>query len=173
MKKHFAIILTIALTGVISACGATPASNDLNNSASSGSSKSLEKVAPYPKAESDQKRMAIFLAPKEDESKFKVELLVGKTMDTDCNRQFFSGAMTEQTLAGWGYNYHVLKNVTGPASTMMACGGQPKKSSFVPVNGEGYMLRYNSKLPIVVYIPQGFELKYRVWSAGDSMPVQE
>ncbi|MQR01846.1 serine protease inhibitor ecotin [Glaciimonas soli] len=173
MKKHFSIILALTLSGVISACSATPASNNPNNATSNDSTKSLEQVAPYPKAESGQKRMAIFVDPKEDESKFKVELLVGKTMETDCNRQFFSGAMTEQTLDGWGYNYHVLKSVTGPASTMMACGGKPKKNTFVPVNGEGYMLRYNSKLPIVVYIPQGFELKYRIWSAGDGIPVQE
>ncbi len=37
-------------------------------------------------------------------------------------------------------------------STMMACPpGTAKKRAFVPVVGDGFMLRYNSKLPLVIY----------------------
>ena len=29
-----------------------------------------------------------------------------------------------------------------------------------------YLIRYNSRLPIVVYAPEGVEIRYRIWSAG-------
>ena len=29
-----------------------------------------------------------------------------------------------------------------------------------------YLLRYNSRLPIVVYVPEGVEVRYRLWSAA-------
>jgi ecotin len=33
------------------------------------------------------------------------------------------------------------------------------------VNLEDPFLRYNSKLPIVIYVPDGFSVRYRTWSA--------
>jgi ecotin len=47
---------------------------------------------------------------------------------------------------------------------MMACPGEDKRTAFVAVNLEDPMLRYNSKLPIVVYAPDGFSVRYRTWS---------
>ncbi|MNT95848.1 Ecotin precursor [compost metagenome] len=51
----------------------------------------------------------------------------------------------------------------------MACPDGKKKQAFVPVVGEGFMLRYNSKLPVVVYVPEGVEVRYRVWSASNKV----
>jgi ecotin len=28
------------------------------------------------------------------------------------------------------------------------------------------LINYNSKLPVVVYVPEGMDLKYRIWKAG-------
>ncbi len=54
----------------------------------------------------------------------------------------------------WGYDYYVFDNVTSPVSTMMACPEGKKEQKFVTAwLGEDGMLRYNSKLPIVVYTP--------------------
>jgi ecotin len=39
----------------------------------------------------------------------------------------------------------------------------------VAVRGEGFLLRYNSKLPVVVYVPNGFEVRYRIWRADESI----
>ena len=36
----------------------------------------------------------------------------------------------------------------------------------MPVQGDGFLLRYNSRLPVVVYVPQGFDVRYRIWTAG-------
>ncbi|KAF1019879.1 MAG: Ecotin [Pseudomonas sp.] len=48
----------------------------------------------------------------------------------------------------------------------MACPDTTKRKDFVPVIGKGFLLRYNSKLPIVVYVPKDVEVRYRIWSAS-------
>ena len=30
-------------------------------------------------------------------------------------------------------------------------------------------INYNSKLPIVVYVPDGYSLEYRIWKANDKL----
>jgi ecotin len=42
----------------------------------------------------------------------------------------------------------------------------PKVARFIPLGGEPYLIRYNSRLPVVVYVPEGVEVRYRVWSAA-------
>ena len=41
--------------------------------------------------------------------------------------------------------------------------GAPKVKTFVTLGGEPYLIRYNSKLPVVVYAPEGVEVRYRIW----------
>ena len=59
--------------------------------------------------------------------------------------------------------------ITGPASTLMGCENDQKSDQFVPVRGEGFLRRYNHKLPVVVYVQEGFEVRYRIWSADESL----
>jgi len=33
------------------------------------------------------------------------------------------------------------------------------------VHGEPLQIRYNSRLPVVVYAPKGYEVRYRIWNA--------
>jgi ecotin len=78
------------------------------------------------------------------------------------------GATVEpRTLEGWGYTYY---EVTGPdltVSTMMVPPeGTPMKRAFVTV--APLLVRYNSRLPIVVYAPAGYEVRYRIWSASET-----
>ncbi|MCY1309405.1 Ecotin precursor [compost metagenome] len=51
----------------------------------------------------------------------------------------------------------------------MACPDGKSTQAFVPVVGDGFMLRYNSKLPIVLYVPKDIEVRYRVWSASSKV----
>ncbi len=51
----------------------------------------------------------------------------------------------------------------------MACPDSKKTEAFVPVVGDGFLLRYNSKLPVVVYVPKDVEVRYRVWSASQDV----
>ena len=55
-------------------------------------------------------------------------------------------------------------------STMMACPDQQKTKKFVTASlGDDAMLRYNSKLPIVIYAPENVEVKYRIWEAQEAV----
>jgi ecotin len=126
----------------------------------------LEEVAPFPKPESGFTRQVIQLAPQAREDDYKVEILAGKTLNVDCNRQRLGGTLEEKNLEGWGYPFYRLENVIGPMSTLMACPDGKSHQDFVPVVGDGFMLRYNSKLPIVLYVPKDVEVRYRIWSAS-------
>ncbi|MEP9317601.1 serine protease inhibitor ecotin [Pseudomonas sp. LABIM340] len=129
----------------------------------------LEDVAPYPKAEDGFVRQVIHLPKQAQEENFKVEILAGKTLTVDCNRQRLGGTLEEKTLEGWGYSYYRLDKVSGPASTLMACPDGKTRKDFVPVIGDGFVLRYNSKLPIVIYAPKDVEVRYRLWSASEKV----
>jgi len=130
---------------------------------------SLEDVAPYPKAETGFTRQVIHLAQQPQEDNYRVEVLAGKTLNVDCNRQRLGGSLEEKNLEGWGYPFYRLEKVSGPMSTLMVCPDGKSRQDFVPVIGDGFMLRYNSKLPIVVYVPQGVEVRYRIWSASNTV----
>jgi ecotin len=130
----------------------------------------LEKIAPYPQAEKGMTRQVITLPEQKDESGYKVELLIGQTLEVDCNQHRLGGKLESETLKGWGYSYYVFDNVTSPMSTMMACPDGKKTQKFVTAYlGDDAMVRYNSKLPIVVYTPENTDVKYRIWKAEDNV----
>lgn len=136
-----------------------------------GCTHAAEKVddkVPYPKTEAGYQRHVIQLPALTEEQNAKVELQVGKNMVVDCNHHSFGATLVEYTVQGWGYPYYKVENVSGPVSTRMACPPGAKTSKFITASGNGFVVRYNSKLPIVVYTPAGFELKYRTWK-----PTQE
>ena len=131
-----------------------------------------DEMKPYPPAQAGYKRMVIHLSALADEDANKLEIIIGKKIKVDCNRHWFGGQLTEEIAKGWGYPYYSLKSVMGPMSTRMACPPDNKEQkTFVQVRGNQALLRYNSKLPVVVYVPADFEVQYRIWTAKEETGV--
>lgn len=119
----------------------------------------------FPAPEANYERHIIRLPVGNYENNLKIELLPGKVQELDCNLAHYTGQLTEKTLEGWGYNYYELSDLSGPLSTKMACPDEEKSLKFVPVLTTGSLLEYNSRLPVVVYLPEGLELRWRTWVA--------
>lgn len=130
----------------------------------------------FPFAEKGMVRYVLHLPQQEDESGYKVELIVGQTVRTDKdNRYFLSGKIEVQTITGWGFPRYKVNSLGQLAGTRMAVDpNSPKVDRFVMLGGEPYLIRYNSRLPVVIYVPEGAEVRYRIWSARDEMrPMQQ
>jgi ecotin len=122
----------------------------------------------FPDAQQGMQRYVIELTHKErdGEQDFRVQLIVGKNMETDGINLIRLGTSIEALpLKGWGYTYYEAKPESATLSTMMAAPeGAPQVMQFVIA--APLMIRYNSRLPIVVYVPVGYEVRYRVWAAS-------
>lgn len=142
-------LFALACALPLAACAATP-----------------EALKPYPAAAAGYQRHVIELPAQANEVEHKVELIAGKTLEVDCNQQRLGGQWQEKTVEGWGYNYYELGQVGPAMSTLMACPDNSRKQAFVPVGGEPLLVRYNSKLPLVIYAPADVQVRYRIWSAA-------
>lgn len=120
----------------------------------------------YAPAEAGQVRHVLHLPAHADESTLKVELIAGKTVETDSvNINFFGGKIEETTIQGWGFPRYTV-TIGQMAGTLMAPPtDQPKMKKFVAIGGQPCLIRYNSRLPVVVYAPQDVEVRYRIWKA--------
>lgn len=129
----------------------------------------------FPPAEPGMARHVLRLPMQGDESAFRVELIIGKTLQLDAhNRYFFGGRLEQEVIPGWGYTRYRLAQLGPLAGTLMAVDPKaPKVARFVTLGGEPTLIRYNSKLPVVVYVPTGVEVRYRIWSTGTAMSVME
>jgi ecotin len=121
----------------------------------------------FPPAEKGMVRYVLQLPEQKDEYAFKVELIVGKTVQLDeGNRYFFGGKIEAVNIEGWGFTRYVVSELGPMAGTLMAVDpNAPKVPRFITIGGEPYLIRYNSRLPVVVYVPEGVEVRYRIWSA--------
>lgn len=128
----------------------------------------------FPAAGKGMLRHVLQLPAQADEADFKVELLAGRTVDVDPgNRYFFAGKISMETIEGWGFPRYMVSQLGPLAGTRMAIDpDSPKIKRFVSLGGEPCLIRYNSRLPVVVYAPEGVEVRYRVWRAGpETQPI--
>ena len=134
-----------------------------------------DNMTAFPPARDGMIRYVLQLPKQDDESAFKVELIVGKTVLVDeKNRYFFGGKVEEETIKGWGFPRYNVSKLGPMAGTRMAIDpNTPKVNRFVTLGGEPYLIRYNSRLPIVVYAPEGVEVRYRIWNARPEIKVME
>ncbi len=116
----------------------------------------------FPAPERGMQRVVIRVPPRRDEVKWRIEFFAGKDMRVNCNHTAFGDNITSRPLTGWGYDFWVVNGDARAMSTLMGC---PPGSDHVDfVSGSPVTQPYNSRLPIVVYAPIGFQVRYRLWS---------
>ncbi len=130
----------------------------------------VKNLKAYPTSVDEYVRHVIYVEQKENENAFQIELVPGKMVEVDCNRHGLLGNFVEETINGWGFTYYVFKSDGQMISTQMACPG-PKEEKFV--SGETLMTRYNSRLPLVVYLPKGMDLKYKIWTVSEELTAEK
>lgn len=151
------------------------ASSALAVSFTLGTARAADPLDAFPPADEGMVRFVIDLPEREDADQLRVELIPGKQVETDpVNRHFFAGQLGSKTVEGMGYSYYILPEFGPMAGTLMAPppGAEPEPR-FVALGGEPFLIRYNDRLPIVVYLPQGAELRYRIWETTTESQVAE
>ena len=164
MKTHFNLLATIvaftfvAFTTLCAPCHAEDKPDP----------KAASYLEHYPAAAEGQSRFVIMLPHKDrgEDLTFKVELQVGKTIKTDgTNKYSLGGKIETRTVKGHGYSYYIVEKIGGVASTRMRpAPGTTRVDKFVSMTSEA--IRYNSRLPVVIYVPKGAEVKYRIWTVA-------
>ena len=134
-----------------------------------------EQLKAFPVAKDGMTRFVIVLPHKDrrEENGFKIELIPGKTMLTDdVNKMRWGMTVEPRPLKGWGYTYYEITGKDVVMSTRMAAPeGIEKQNGFVA--GTPILIRYNSRLPIVVYAKKGYEIRYRIWAAAEPIDAAE
>ncbi len=140
-----------------------------------GPAGAADNMKAFPPAEEGMVRYVLQLPREADESAFKVELIVGKMAQVDeKNTYFFGGKIEEETVKGWGFTRYKVSRLGPMAGTLMAVDpNAPKVAQFITIGGDPYIIRYNSRVPIVVYVPEGVEVRYRIWTAGTEVKAIE
>jgi ecotin len=122
----------------------------------------------YPTAKEGYEQKIIQLDTLTNEDQYMVELFVGKkTMVDACNRFGLMGEWQQQDVQGWGYHYYEFNSDSEIISTLIGCLDSTMQEKLVI--GKGNLIRYNSQLPIVVYVPKGTELQYKIWSTNNEL----
>lgn len=126
----------------------------------------------FPKPEKGYKQMVIDVPHSKNDANKKIEFRVGKTMEVDgCNSHGLLGELKKHNLDGWGYNYYTFETDGGIFSTQMACPDMPKRHLFVASTAE--LTNYNGRLPIVIYIPEEYEVQFKIYTTdGESYYAQ-
>jgi ecotin len=130
------------------------------------SAQAADVMKAFPPAEEGMVRYVLQLPKQDNESVFMVELIVGKTVQVDeKNRYFFGGKIEKETIEGWGYTRYYVSKLGPMAGTLMGVDpNAPEIDRFITLGGEPFIIRYNSRVPIVVYVPEGVEVRYRIWT---------
>ena len=128
-------------------------------------------VKAFPPAGQGQSRFVILLPHKErgEDDDFKVEIFVGKVMQTDgVNQVRLGGKIESKPLEGWGFTYYAVEEFGPAASTLIGVPpGTPEVKKFVSM--PSLLIPYNSRVPLVIYVPKDGEVRYRIWQASETM----
>ncbi|MFO7628135.1 MAG: ecotin family protein [Prochlorococcaceae cyanobacterium] len=133
-------------------------------------------LKPYPAAAAGEQRWVIqlpgVLKPSPDPAlspspaDWRVELIVGRELQLDCNLHRLGGRIEAESLKGWGITIYRVKDAGPIRSTRKACPpDQAKRQGFVVLGAKPYVVPYNASLPIVIYAPKDLQVRWRLWKA--------
>ena len=126
----------------------------------------------FPEEISGYTRHVIRLPKLENEA--KLELLPAKVIKADtCNRTFASVDVEQTSIPGWGYSYLTIKDFHQGGSTMMACPDGEADVKVFANHNKLTNIRYNDRMPLVVYVEDGLSLDYKIWRVAPSEAVIE
>jgi ecotin len=127
--------------------------------------KNLEAAYPEPPDGMDRKVILLPKMERDEEGHHRVEIVVGRSIITDgVNVHRFGGELREVSIPGWGFSFWQAEGPFDmPVSTRIAAAADPA-ARFVA--GPSELVSYNSRLPLVVMVPAGCDVRWRVWSAG-------
>ena len=91
----------------------------------------------------------------------RVQIIASSVIEADCNLKALPMDIERRSLEGWGYSYYVLEKQTSYATTMMAC-SEPASDQNLQFHSD--LLRYNSKLPLVIYAEEDVDVEHAVWA---------
>jgi ecotin len=162
MKFNLHVLATALamVAGVLSLSACASAANGTDGAVQAAA----RELHAFPAMLDGYRRYVIELPAKAHEDERKLELIGGKEMTVDCNARGMDGQFEARDVKGWGYTYWVLQSRGNVLSTMMACPPGSSHPGFV--QAPPLLVRYNSKLPVVVFVPDGMVLRYRIWRAG-------
>jgi ecotin len=129
-----------------------------------GQNEALEALKAFPVAKSNEKQVYIQVPEMNQEENYKIEVFIGKNEMVDCNHYFMIGEVKEINLEGWGYTYYKVESNGQKGGTLMGCMDDTKVEKFITIEPKTF--GYNSRLPLVFYVPNDFIVKYKIYSAG-------
>lgn len=126
---------------------------------------------PYPAAAPGQVRKVIYLPqqnPTVEQQHLRVQIIPGRHENCEDGRLYkLTGSVVEETLQGWGYSYYVV--TLGDMYAAHRSSSDPEHATTFVALDESPVIAYNSRLPIVVYVPEGAEVRYRIWTDDASL----
>jgi len=124
-------------------------------------------VANFPQPAPGMRQFVITLPAELNEADRRVGIMAGRMVETDgVNRVGIAGQLSVKTLQGFGYKYFEVEGGDGPSLTTLigVPPGTPKVVQFISL--QEMLVPYNSRVPLVIYAPENFEVRYRVFAAG-------
>ena len=123
-----------------------------------------KQVKSYPESIEGYDRYVMYLPPQENEEELRLEIIPGVIHEVDCNTHWLMGEFETKVVEGMGYEYLVFNSNGDIVSTRMACPDNEVTEELVAA--EGHFGRYNSKVSVIVFVPEGLKLKLRTWKAN-------
>jgi len=99
--------------------------------------------------------------PSAEGKKLIIEFYAGKEQLVDCNRHRLSGDFLEKQVEGFGVSYYLFEGSGAVFSTKMGCPDYEKQIEFIA--SSSIRVIHNEKTPLVLYVPEGLEIRYSIW----------